>query len=323
MTVNEAAGLLVYSREKVIELINTGITLPDSGTVVKLGAAMLGDNFDVSDEQFDEFVAKFEAEEPGRWPRAFVRRELLVEARHSCAICHSLAPLQYHHMLDWAKVKHHDPKHMLAICGTCHSRCTNGQIDYKSQVAYKARLREHRSSSDPADPHITTKRMADLKRIKEIYALFPRPLVAEMLDAAARDRIEVKHLDLLDSAEEITCSTIFHLYDKELWDLLKAFFFHWNKVWDLGKHNHHDPNNTGVFTSMSVMNPCFNWEAEHEYEQHVAQAQHALFMLNAYIRDQYPDFDLDESDKESTEKYWAFCRKVEEQASGMRNNDEE
>src|SRR5262249_49572254 len=90
-----------------------------------------------------------EAEEPGRWPPAAVRRSLLVEAKHRCAICRDAAPIQFHHMLDWAKVRHHDPRHMLAVCGTCHSRCTNGFIDYRSQVAYKTQLTQVAAHGEP------------------------------------------------------------------------------------------------------------------------------------------------------------------------------
>lgn len=140
MTINEVAGLLGYSRERAAKLIAEGIALPKSGAVVMLATTGQGDAADVSEQQFDEFVAKIEAEEPGRWPPAAVRRNLLVEAKHRCAICADSAPLQFHHMLDWAKIKHHDARHMLALCGTCHTRCTNGLIDYQAQLAYKRKL---------------------------------------------------------------------------------------------------------------------------------------------------------------------------------------
>ncbi|SRR5579883_229522 len=141
MTINEVAGLLGYSKERVERLIVEGLALPKSGIVVKLGTTTQGSNLDISEDQFDEFVARFEAEEPGRWPPAAVRRTLLVEAKHRCAICEDCAPLQFHHMLDWAKIKHHDVRHMLALCGTCHTRCTNGFIDYQAQLIYKNKLK--------------------------------------------------------------------------------------------------------------------------------------------------------------------------------------
>src|SRR5258708_5369873 len=142
MTINEVAGLLGYSKERVERLIAEGLALPRSGVIATLQCTRQAGAMDVSDDQFNEFVGKFEAEEPGRWPPAAVRRELLVEATHRCAICHDSAPLQFHHMLDWAKIKHHDARHMLALCGTCHTRCSNGFIDYQAQLAYKNKLRD-------------------------------------------------------------------------------------------------------------------------------------------------------------------------------------
>jgi hypothetical protein len=53
-------------------------------------------------------------------------------------------------MLDWAKIQHHDPRHMLAICGTCHTRCTNGEIDYKAQVEYKTHLKDGPAIIEPS-----------------------------------------------------------------------------------------------------------------------------------------------------------------------------
>ncbi|MDR3639163.1 MAG: hypothetical protein P4L84_35485 [Isosphaeraceae bacterium] len=140
MTVKEVGALLGYSNEKVETLINDGLTLPTSGSKVKLDCTRVGNDIDISDDQFDAFAAKCEKEEPSRWPPVDVRRILLVEARHRCAICRNTAPPQFHHMLDWARLNHHDTEHMLVLCGTCHSLCSNGQIDYKSQLAYKKEL---------------------------------------------------------------------------------------------------------------------------------------------------------------------------------------
>ena len=123
-------------------LLTAGLALPKSGAIVKLSSTTVNGVVDFSEDQFNEFVGQFEKEEPGRWPPAAVRRELLVEARHRCGICRDASPLQFHHMLDWAKFQHHDARHMLAVCGTCHARCTNGEIDYKAQVAYKGALKD-------------------------------------------------------------------------------------------------------------------------------------------------------------------------------------
>jgi hypothetical protein len=146
MTINEVAAFLGYSPERAERLVENGLVLPKTGTIVKLSSTKVGDRIDIGEDQFNEFVAAFEAEEPGRHPPAGVRRALLVESRHRCAICREGPPFQFHHMLDWAKLKHHDPHHMLTVCGTCHSRCTNGFIDYKAQVDYKTQIEQRTKS---------------------------------------------------------------------------------------------------------------------------------------------------------------------------------
>jgi hypothetical protein len=140
MTIKEIAGLLGFSLEKAASLVSDGLLLPKSGRIVNLAFTKRGGEFDISDQQLDAFVEQFENEEPGRWPPVAVRRELLVEAGHCCAICPNRVPLQFHHMIDWAVVKHHDPRHMIAVCANCHAFCANGFIDYQAQMQYKSRL---------------------------------------------------------------------------------------------------------------------------------------------------------------------------------------
>ena len=97
-------------------------------------------DYDISEKDVDALLAAFENEAPGRYPPVSVRRELLVESGYQCSICKSDSPLQFHHIVDWAKLKHHDAKHMLAVCGSCHVKIGLGQIDTKAQKQFKARL---------------------------------------------------------------------------------------------------------------------------------------------------------------------------------------
>ncbi|MEV6695063.1 HNH endonuclease signature motif containing protein [Micromonospora sp. NPDC051196] len=73
---------------------------------------------------------------------AQLRRDLLVEAGHRCAIptCRQPTPLQLEHIEDWAKVQRHDFANMIVLCANCHARKTAGQIDRKSLHQYKANL---------------------------------------------------------------------------------------------------------------------------------------------------------------------------------------
>jgi hypothetical protein len=140
MNLKEATSLLSWKRELVELAIVEGVETPRTKVKVKLVADQQGSDFDILDDELDRFLAAFEKEEPGRNPPVSVRRELLVECGFQCAVCESDAPLRFHHILDWANLKHHDPKHMLAVCGSCHDKIGAGQIDTKSQRNFKNKL---------------------------------------------------------------------------------------------------------------------------------------------------------------------------------------
>lgn len=138
----EVAAYLRTTPETVKAMITTGMPLPGSKKIVKLTATQMSDGvWDVSDDDLDLYQRTFDAAEPGRHPPSWVMRTLLVEAGHSCAICGKQVPLKFHHLVPWAKLTHHDPVYMLAVCGICHDLCENGTIDKKSQEAYKEKVR--------------------------------------------------------------------------------------------------------------------------------------------------------------------------------------
>ncbi|MFG2841668.1 HNH endonuclease [Kitasatospora sp. NPDC048296] len=75
-----------------------------------------------------------------------LRRDLLVEAGHRCAIptCRAV-PLELAHIVPWAKVRVHEFSNMIALCPNCHTRFDQGQIDRLAMRKYKAGLQ---SSAD-------------------------------------------------------------------------------------------------------------------------------------------------------------------------------
>lgn len=140
MNINEVATYLKLSREEVKVAIEKGIELPISKALTYLKAHQVGKTYDIDERDLDEFISKFEAEDPGRNPPTAVRRELLIEARHGCAICGEKALIEYHHIIDFSSIGHYDTKHMLALCPTDHGLCTIGKIDKKAQYEYKRKL---------------------------------------------------------------------------------------------------------------------------------------------------------------------------------------
>jgi len=72
---------------------------------------------------------------------AHIRRAVLVEAGHRCAIpsCRDTTT-EIHHITPWATVKTHEPANLIALCPTCHTRSEKGDIDKKALLIYKQKL---------------------------------------------------------------------------------------------------------------------------------------------------------------------------------------
>jgi hypothetical protein len=73
---------------------------------------------------------------------AEVKRKVLVEAGHRCAIptCRYIT-VEIHHIVPWEVCKAHDYHNLIALCPNCHARADRGEIDRKSLRIYKASLR--------------------------------------------------------------------------------------------------------------------------------------------------------------------------------------
>ncbi|MBW3099163.1 HNH endonuclease [Pseudohoeflea coraliihabitans] len=73
---------------------------------------------------------------------AEIRRRVLVEAGHRCAIptCRYIE-VDIHHIIQWAKCQAHEYDNLIALCPNCHRRADKGEIDRKSLRLYKANLR--------------------------------------------------------------------------------------------------------------------------------------------------------------------------------------
>ena len=74
---------------------------------------------------------------------ADLRRRILVEAGHRCAIpsCRH-TDVEIHHIVPWETCKKHEYSNLIALCPNCHTRAhKHGEIDRKSLNLYKANLR--------------------------------------------------------------------------------------------------------------------------------------------------------------------------------------
>lgn len=74
---------------------------------------------------------------------AELRRKVLVEAGHRCAIpaCRYI-DVDVHHIIPWETCQMHEYENLIALCPNCHRRAHNtNEIDRKSLYLYKANLR--------------------------------------------------------------------------------------------------------------------------------------------------------------------------------------
>lgn len=139
MNLNEAASLLGMSKERTKLAIEKGVETPRTRSRIYLKAVVLPNDYDVAQDDVDALIAAFEKEEPGRHPPVAVRRELLIESGYKCAVCRDSGPLEFHHIIEWTPIRHHDSEHMLAVCANCHGRITRyGEPDITAQRQIKA-----------------------------------------------------------------------------------------------------------------------------------------------------------------------------------------
>lgn len=72
---------------------------------------------------------------------AALKREVLIEAGHRCAIptCKSV-PVELAHIVAWSECKEHRFGNLIALCPTCHTRFDKGEISRKEMEIYKNNL---------------------------------------------------------------------------------------------------------------------------------------------------------------------------------------
>jgi hypothetical protein len=73
---------------------------------------------------------------------AEIRRKVLVEAGHRCAIptCRYIE-VDVHHIIPWERCRAHEYDNLIALCPNCHRRADRDEIDRKALRIYKANLR--------------------------------------------------------------------------------------------------------------------------------------------------------------------------------------
>ncbi|RZT38395.1 HNH endonuclease [Cupriavidus agavae] len=148
---------------------------------------------------------------------AEVRRAVLVEAGHKCAIprC-GHGDVDIHHIVPWEICRKHEYENLIALCPNCHRRAHKDEIDRKSLLLYKAALvATFRDSGEPffSAPAIEIKR--------RIYEIEP---------ASSECSFDFEFPDFVDPMTRIVSKNI------EAWGFELLTAFHWSQ--DAEHRNH-------------------------------------------------------------------------------------
>ena len=67
-----------------------------------------------------------------------IRREVLFEARHHCAVCCNPLPLEQAHVIPWNESREHSVANLIALCANCHSRADGEKWGVKVLRKFKS-----------------------------------------------------------------------------------------------------------------------------------------------------------------------------------------
>lgn len=68
-----------------------------------------------------------------------VRKEVLFESRHHCAVCCESLALEFAHIIPWCKTHDHSPSNLIALCSICHTRADKERWGEDQLHRYKQR----------------------------------------------------------------------------------------------------------------------------------------------------------------------------------------
>lgn len=89
---------------------------------------------------------KSESSDPGRYIPADIKRQVLIEAGHCCAIPTCQWPAtEFAHIMPFTEVREHRADNIIALCPNHHDQFDNKKtIDRKSMMIYKQKLQSRR-----------------------------------------------------------------------------------------------------------------------------------------------------------------------------------
>jgi nucleoside phosphorylase len=181
--------------------------------------------------------------------------------------------------------------------------------------------RKRASKAKTVDEHESLRRESDKQTLSELFSLLPRPLVTHFLDQANQDRFVYDILTELEPAEDYVKSATFHLYDQTLASLVRGFFTHWFQIQDESRGLFDDQLGTGVAQRVHWSRQPPDFDARYaRYHDHVVEAHKAFRDLNTYVREKFPDINLNESDRTGVARYVEWMERIKKEVAELRES---
>lgn len=324
MKLSEVRSLLDCDKNTLRRYMDKGLYLKRAKTTVRLEYSTVRGIRFVSDAQYNAFVRTTEENAPGRYPDVEIVRVLIEEAQYRCAFCREKAPFQFHHIVEWSRIKHHDPKNMMAVCGTCHSRCGNGEYGTETQRRRKKQLVRGDLNILAIDPQTETRRAHDLATIKDIWTIFPMPLVEFVLDSAEEGRIPTQTANCLLALRKCVLSSDFYLYDRKLDKSLRKLLRAWFKALYAAENFFTDDRGTGIATlDLTDFSPPDEWARHSKFIERIRKARAELVAITARLRETQPTFNLTKSNRLAVRKFKQAVEEAHRQVLRTINNVDE
>lgn len=134
-----------------------------------------------------------------------IRREVLFEARHHCAVCCNALPLEQAHVIPWRTSHEHSVANLIALCANCHSRADGEKWGATVLSKYKQNpciLARKTNAPEGTNAHLVQLlEMHVQKKFEEMLQLAPS--LASSLEAYAGTpgQIQVKSVEPADSSK--------------------------------------------------------------------------------------------------------------------------
>jgi type I restriction enzyme R subunit len=81
---------------------------------------------------------------------ADIKREVLIESAHRCAVCGTPVPLELAHIVPWHTSKEHKAQDLLCLCANCHGRADKEKWGERMLREYKERPWVYRKEPNTA-----------------------------------------------------------------------------------------------------------------------------------------------------------------------------